>query len=187
MPGLRVDAARNADRIVDAASALFEERGADVTLDEVARRAGVGVATVYRRFGTREGLVRAVLRAAFRSGIEPVAAVDTGDAWADLAAMLETVVTVIAAHRVAVRLARGTFAGEAVRTWLDTLDQPLQRARAAGVVRPELTARDLAAVVVMVLATQQGDAADADRRRYLALLLDGLRPGHAPLPPPSGP
>lgn len=176
MPGLRVDAARNVDRIVDAAGALFEERGPDVTLEEVARRAGVGVATVYRRFGTREGLVRAVVGQAFRSGIAPVAAVDSGDAWADLVATLEAVVAVIAAHRVAVRLARGTFEGDTVRTWLDTLDGPLQRARAAGVVRPELTARDLAAVVVMVLAPQH------DRRRCLALVIDGLRPGNAALP-----
>ena len=59
--GLRLDAARNQERIVAAAAAAFAELGGDVTLDEVARRAGVGVATVYRRFRNRDQLVRAVV------------------------------------------------------------------------------------------------------------------------------
>ena len=59
--GLRLDAARNQERIVAAAAAAFAQLGADVTLEEVARRAGVGVATVYRRFRNRDLLVRAVV------------------------------------------------------------------------------------------------------------------------------
>jgi AcrR family transcriptional regulator len=59
--GLRLDAARNQERIVAAAAQAYAELGADVTLDEVARRAGVGVATVYRRFRNRDQLIRAVV------------------------------------------------------------------------------------------------------------------------------
>ena len=70
---LRLDAARNQERIVAAAAAAFAELGAEVTLEEVARRAGVGVATVYRRFRTRDQLVRAVVTHVLTTGIEPVA------------------------------------------------------------------------------------------------------------------
>ena len=58
-PAMRSDAARNHLRIVTAAAAAFEEDGAAVPLDEIARRAGVGIATLYRRFGTREELIKA--------------------------------------------------------------------------------------------------------------------------------
>lgn len=175
---LRVDAARNQDRIVEAAGRAFEQDGPGVSLEEIARRAGVGVATVYRRFGNRDGLVRAVVERAFRGGL--AAAAPTGDAWADLTGLLTAVVDAFAGHRVALGLARGLFDVAAIGRYLAVLDAPLQRARAAGVVRPELAARDLAAVVVMALAVT--DAEEDGRGRALALLLDGLRPGPPPLP-----
>jgi AcrR family transcriptional regulator len=183
-PALRVDAARNADRIVEAAGIALEEVGPGVSLEEIARRAGVGVATVYRRFGNRDGLVRAVLARAFQSGVAGMT--PTGDAWVDLAGTVTAVVDAFSAHRVALGLARGLFDVAAIDAYLATLDAPLRRARAAGVVRDELTARDVAAVVVMALAVVYagGDAPDGvRRRRYLALLLDGMRPAPAPLPP----
>jgi AcrR family transcriptional regulator len=182
---LRVDAARNADRIVEAAGVAFEEDGPGVSLEEIARRAGVGVATVYRRFGSREGLVRAVIARAFREGVAGTA--PAGDAWADLTGVITAIVDAFAAHRVALGLARGLFDVGAIDTCLTTLDAPLRRARAAGVVRDELTARDVSAVVIMALALVYagGDGSDGVRhhRRYLTLLLDGMRPGPATLPP----
>lgn len=57
---LRADAARNRQLIIDAARELFAEEGIDVTLDDVARRAGVGVGTVYRRFASKEELIDGV-------------------------------------------------------------------------------------------------------------------------------
>jgi AcrR family transcriptional regulator len=185
---LRVDAARNYERIVLAAGQAFEDVGPDVTLEEVARRAGVGVATVYRRFQNRDQLVRAVLEHLLTTEIEPAAAVHTDDPWQDLVGSLETTVDVLAGHQVVRALARETDAVDVqvVHRYLRSLDKPLRRAIAAKLVRPELEARDLAAVVVMALATaHSGDAAGADRRRYLALLIDGLRPAPTTLPPPS--
>jgi AcrR family transcriptional regulator len=189
--GLRLDAVRNQERIVAAAAGAFAELGTDVTLEEVARRAGVGVATVYRRFRNRDQLVRAVVAHVLSAEIEPVAAVETDDPWRDLAATLEASVAAVAAHRQVVALARAAGAIDValVDRFLHRLERLLSRARAAGLVRPELQPRDLATAVVMVLATvrHKGDGADGGWRRYLTLLLDGMRPGHPPLPVRTSP
>ncbi|BBG02898.1 MULTISPECIES: TetR/AcrR family transcriptional regulator [Pseudonocardia] len=186
---LRADAARNHRRIVEAAAAAFESEGPDVALEEIARRAGVGVATLYRRFRTRDLLIRAVLEEVFADEIEPTAAPGTDDPWADLTGSLSRAVEAIAGRRTVLRLAReaGAFDVESVQRYGRTLVRLLDRARDAGAVRPELTARDLSALLVMALAVAEGgegadDTTGEDRRRYLALLLDGLRPGHPPLP-----
>ncbi|GAA3041051.1 helix-turn-helix domain-containing protein [Streptosporangium longisporum] len=184
--GLRSDAARNHERIVVAAGHAFEEAGPEVTLEEVARRAGVGVATVYRRFRSRDQLVRAVFAHLLTTEIEPAVAVETGDPWRDLVGSLEATVGVLAGRRVILALARETDAVdvESVHRYVRSMDRLLRRAAAAGLVRPELQGRDLAAVVVMALATAHpGDPEGAGPRRYLALLVDGLRPAPAPLPP----
>jgi AcrR family transcriptional regulator len=185
---LRLDAVRNQERIVVAAAGAFAQLGAEVTLEEVARRAGVGVATVYRRFRSRDQLVRAVVTHLLTAEIEPVATVMTDDPWRDLVATLEATVAAVAAHRAVVTLAQavGAIEVDLVDRYLHTLNRLLTRARAAGLVRPELDPQDLATVVVMVLATVRpcdpGEDASGDWRRYLALLLDGMRPASQPLP-----
>ncbi len=190
--GLRLDAVRNQERIVAAAAAAFAEVGAEVTLEEVARRAGVGVATVYRRFRNRDQLVRAVLLRLVTDEIEPVAAAETDDPWRDLAATLEATVAAVAGHREVIALAQavGAVDVDLMDRYLHRLDRLLARARAAGLVRPELEPRDVAMAVVMVLATVRHAGGDGvagapvpgDWRRYLALLLDGMRPSPVPLP-----
>ncbi|MBW0103305.1 TetR/AcrR family transcriptional regulator [Pseudonocardia sp. KRD291] len=182
---LRADAARNHRRIVTAAAEAFEELGADVALEEIAHRAGLGVATLYRRFRTREQLVRAVFEDIFAAEIEPTVAVAAGEPWADLVGTLTRTVDALAGHRVILGLARETAALDVatVQRFGRDLERLLDRARDAGVVRPELTVRDLAAVMVMALATvHASDPSGDDRRRYLALLVDGLRPGNRALP-----
>ena len=189
---LRADAARNHRRIVETAATAFESDGPDVALEEIARRAGVGVATLYRRFRTRDLLVRAVLEEVFATEIEPTAAAGDGDPWSELTGSLSRAVEAIAGRRTILTLAReaGAFDAEPVQRYGRTLARLLDRAREAGAVRPELTPRDLSAVLVMAMAVAEGaqDAQDTtgeDRRRYVALLLDGLRPGRPPLPAPS--
>jgi AcrR family transcriptional regulator len=181
--GLRLDAVRNQERIVAAAAAAFAELGADVTLDEVARRAGVGVATVYRRFRNRDQLVRAVVAHVLAAEVEPVADVETDDPWRDLAATLEASVAAVAAHREVLALAQaaGGIEVAVVDRYLHRLDRLLVRARAAGLVRPELEPRDVATAVVMVLATVH-DKGEGGWGRYLALVLDGMRPSPNVLP-----
>jgi AcrR family transcriptional regulator len=181
--GLRLDAVRNQERIVAAAAAAFAELGAEVTLDEVARRAGVGVATVYRRFGNREQLVRSVVAHLLAAEVEPVADVETDDPWRDLVAIVEASVAAVVAHREVVALAQaaGGIGVDVVDRYLHRIDRLLTRARAAGLVRPELEPRDVAVAVLMVLATVRNKD-EGDWRRYLALVLDGMRPAPAPLP-----
>ena len=179
--GLRLDAARNQERIVGAAAAAFAELGAAVTLAEVARRAGVGVATVYRRFRTRDQLVRAVVAHVLTAEVEPIATVETADPFADLAATLGASVAAVAGHREVIALAHaaGAIEVDLVDRYLHRLDRLLARGREAGVVRPELEPRDVATAVVMVLATVRPGK---DWRRPLALLLDGMRPAPTTLP-----
>ena len=185
--GLRLDAARNHQRIVSAATAAIAELGAAVTLEEVARRAGVGVATVYRRFRTRDQLVRAVAAHVLTAVVEPVAAAESDDPFADLAATVEATVAAVAGHREVVALAHaaGVIDVDLVDRYLHRLERLLDRARAAGVVRPELEPHDVATAVVMVLATVRADTC-GDWRRYLALLLDGMRPAPTALPVTPG-
>lgn len=189
---LRVDAARNYERIVAAAGRAFEEDGPAVSLEEVARRAGVGVATVYRRFRNRDQLVRAVFEYLVTTEIEPAIAAETDDPWHDLVGSLEATVEVLAARRVVLAPAQELDAIDvaSLHGFVRPMERLLGRAARAGLVRPELQVRDLAAVVVMALATvHPEDPAGLDRRRYLALLADGLRPAPTVLPPasPHGP
>ncbi|CAN5778830.1 TetR/AcrR family transcriptional regulator [soil metagenome] len=182
---LRSDAARNHLRIMTAAAAAFEEDGPTVALDDIARRAGVGIATLYRRFGTREVLIKAVAEYVFAAEIATAIVEDGPDPWADLVATLTATVDAFAAHPVLVSLAieHAVMEMDTMAAYSAAKDRVLARARDAGVIRPDLTAADFTAVVVMALAVVQKTGRDPDAsRRYLTLLTDGLRPTGRPLP-----
>ncbi|PRX67721.1 TetR family transcriptional regulator [Nonomuraea fuscirosea] len=189
----RADAVRNADRIVRAAIEIFRERGPDASLDEIARRAGIGSATVYRRFGDRDGVIRAAFLTYFAEEIEPLALSARGEADADagaaLAGALAGAVDTLAAHQglvMAVKQSRALSVDIAER-FMGPLSTVLTRAQEAGQVRDDVSVRDLAAIVIMALATAHpGDPGQHDPRRYLALLLSSLRPSADRLPAPSG-
>lgn len=186
--GLRIDAARNYERIVTAADRAFEESGPTVTLDEVARWADIGIATVYRRFRSRDQLLRAVFEHVLVTEIEPTTTLHTDDPLQDLVNSLTTTVDVLAKRQAILALARetGALGVESLHRYVHAMAPLLRRAVESGGVRPDVEGRDLAAVVVMALATvHPGDQDGADRRRYLALLLDGLRPAPTSLPPPT--
>lgn len=190
VPPRRADAQRNAARVVRAALSAFEERGAGVSLEEVARRAEVGIATLYRLFGGRDGLVAAAFSTFFVEVLEPIGRTATraDDPWDGLAAALADTVDALATHRVLLHLAHehGAITVEIAERYLSDLGEVLVAAQRAGSARSDLVVRDLAAVLVMALAGAR--AADpADRRRYLALLMAGMRPSAEPLPPPGLP
>jgi AcrR family transcriptional regulator len=191
---LRADAERNRRRILAAAREVFARRGLDAGLDEIAKHAGVGTATVYRRFPDKEALVTALF--AERLG-EFVAAARTAaghpDPWLGLTGMLETAVAmqiedrglrdVLFAHK-----RSEAFAG--YRAELEALiGEIVGRAVASGDLRPDVAFSDLATVQLMVTETAAvTDPVDPQVwRRYLRLLLDGLctrRDGPSPLGPP---
>jgi AcrR family transcriptional regulator len=185
---VRADASRNHERIVAAAVLAFEEVGPEVTLEEIAARAEVSAMTLYRRFRNRGQLARAVFDHVLANELEPVTAVHTDDPWQDLVGALEAVTEVLARRRAVIALAYEfeAFANDSTYRFLVAIEPLLRRAIDAGVVRPELQPRDLNAITFMNLATvHPGDPYGDDRRRYLALLLDGLRPSPITLPPPS--
>lgn len=184
-PALRSDAARNHLRIMTAAAEAFEEDGPAVSLDEIARRAGVGIATLYRRFGTREVLIKAVAEHVFAAEIATAIVEDGPDPWTDLVATITATVDAFAAHPVLVSLARenAVMGMDTMADYSAAKERVLARARDAGAVRPDLTAADLTAVAFMALALVHKTGRDPDvSRRYLTLLTDGLRPTGVPLP-----
>ncbi|PZG02904.1 TetR/AcrR family transcriptional regulator [Nonomuraea aridisoli] len=183
----RVDARHNSARVARAAIAVLSEKGPAASLDDIARRAGIGIATVYRRFGDRDGVIRAALSAYVAETVEPRlrGARDGGDAGRALTEALAATVALLAARHGLLAAAKecGAFDVDVAERFMEPLRPLLTRAQRQGRVRADLVVRDLAAIVVMTLATvPPGGSAAADTRRSLALLLAGLRPSAEPLP-----
>ncbi|MFJ7245106.1 TetR/AcrR family transcriptional regulator [Kitasatospora sp. NPDC098652] len=182
---LRKDAARNWERIVSVARALVDE-GTPLQLNDVARRTGLGVGTVYRHFATPEALLETVaapcLERLAAHGELALAGTDPGRALADfLARTVEAQVTDAALAPVAAAdsaaLPRTRELKEAIRSAGTVL---LERARAAGAVRPDLNAADLVPLMCgLAYAVNVHGGPPAERidtaHRYLATLLGGLR------------
>jgi AcrR family transcriptional regulator len=193
---LRRDAERNRQRVLKAAAEVFTERGLDVSLDEVARHAGVGVGTVYRRFGTKEELVEAL----FVDRIDEVAglaeeAAKMPDPWSGLVWFMEHAAELMAGD-VGLRqmLMFATYGGDS--TWYarqrnaPLVSRLLERAQAAGQVRSDLRPTDIPFIVFVLTEAAQFARQISPEiwRRYLTLVIDGLRPGRegvTPLPVPA--
>ena len=180
---LRRDAARNQELILAAANDVFAEQGFDAPLDEVARRAGIGIATLYRRFPARTDLVEAVLAA--KAGQYLAAACDAmraDDPWVGLSGYIERIVELQVGDQTVADLLTMEMPQcpniRAVRSQIDTAQQAvISRAIDAGVLRADFTVDD---VIVLLLAHRgvaratAGDGPDA-WRRLLCLTLDALR------------
>lgn len=184
-PRLRKDAAQNRDQILAVARALVDE-GTPLQLNDVARRAGIGVGTVYRHFATPEALLETVatpcLEALVTHGEQALA---DPDPWRALEGFLTHTVEAQVSDA---SLAPVTAAPEntlphttELKTSLWSVGTTLlNRARAAGTVRPDLTPADLVPLMCgIAYAVHIHAGAPADRintaRRYLATLLGGLR------------
>jgi AcrR family transcriptional regulator len=187
--GSRTDARRNAERIVQAADEVFAASGVDGSLEEIARRAGVGAATLYRHFASKDDLVHAVIEQAFDDQVEPAlqhALDDEVDALAGLVAVLEAALGMASRHRNALAAAKrpGHIPLNLARSFFDRLSILLIRAQAQGLVRQDLQPRDLPRLVGMLITTMWFDETGEGWRRYLALLVDALGlESTTPLPP----
>lgn len=178
---LRSDAQRNRDRIVVAAREAFAEHGLDVGVEQIARRAGVGMGTLYRRFPTKESLVHAIFQQRV-DDLQPVIdrALAGDDPWAGFVDVLLATVAQHAEDRgflqmVVLRLGPDAVPAEVRRRFFAPLDELLDRSQRAGRVRADISAADLPAIVRMAAASAlaPGDPA-RDCRRHVGLLLDGL-------------
>ncbi|MFF0129491.1 TetR/AcrR family transcriptional regulator [Streptomyces mirabilis] len=194
-PVRRRDARRNRELLVEAAREVFAAQGLDAPLDVIARRAGVGNATLYRHFPSRAALVDAVFRDSLAQTMDAGdRARIAEDAWAGLLGYVEEVFEGLAADRGANDLMTTHLEGvrslDAVHAHnRETVEVLLRRGREQGTVRDDLTTEDLLvalAVLGRAVPALTSTAPDA-WRRPLALLLDGLRasPTAAPLPEPS--
>lgn len=193
--GARADARRNRERVLDAARAVFAEHGIDAPMATVARRAGVGVATLYRHFPTRDAL----MRDAFAQQAETCAralteALAAPDPWHGFQQLVETVCALQ-------REERG-FPAAFVATFPESTSEHAQsrqqaerdfttlvrRAQASGALRADFHPSDIAVILLahcgLVTALPDDGAAS---RRLVAYLLQSIRadPVSEPLPPPA--
>ena len=188
----RADALRNRERIVTAAREMFTEFGPEVPLDEIARRAGVGNATVYRNFPDRDALVREVVCSVMDRTAEAaeLALAETGDAFA----ALERFVHTAADERISALcpMVSSTFDKhhpdlEAARERLERIVAELMdRAQRTGRLRADVSVGDLMIVVAQLSRPPAGTGCLVNDRfvhRHLQLFLDGLRaPARSVLP-----
>lgn len=197
---LRIDARRNRERIIAAAQQAFAARGLDVPMDDIARRAGVGVATLYRRFPTRSDLIAGAFEAKMTAYAEAVErALAEPDPWIGFCGYVERICSMQAEDRGFTHVLTMTFPRakdfEAVRNSSHAgLVQLLDRAKAAGALRPDFVPEDIVMVLManagVVGAT--GDAAPDAWRRLVAYLLQAFAATRAdpltqPLPPAPTP
>ncbi|GAB7109049.1 TetR/AcrR family transcriptional regulator [Streptomyces phaeofaciens JCM 4814] len=191
-PRPRADALRNRERIVTAAREMFVELGPDVPLDDIARRAGVGNATVYRNFPDRDALVREVVCSVLDRTVQAgqLALAESGDAFG----ALERFVHAAADERISALcpMVASTFDQhhpdlEAARERAERIiEEVMNRAKQAGQLRPDVGVGDLMIAVAQLSRPPAGTpclSADRFVHRHLQLFLDGLRaPARSTLP-----
>ena len=180
-PPMRADAARNRGLVLDAAAAVFADGGPDSSTEEIARRAGVGVGTVFRHFPTKETLLGAVLEQMFE-GLAEVAkqGLDASDVELGFFLTLHRLVDG-AATKMAVADALSR-AGVPLRysSWAEPLRAALadllSRAHEAGALRDDVGVAELMAVLIAASRAAQFAGKDRGlRKRAVSMVLDGLR------------
>jgi AcrR family transcriptional regulator len=180
---LRRDAERNRRRILDAARVVFADRGLSGSHDDIAREAGVGVGTVYRRFPDKEQLIDALFEARIQEIADVArAAVDHPDPWEALVGFLMRTQELQSQDRGLKELvlggSRGAERAVAARSLIAPLaGQILQRAKDAGAVRSDFELTDLPMIQLAIgtIAESSRDIAPEIWRRTMTLVIDGLR------------
>ena len=178
----RADASRNRDALLWAATRAFASSDAEPSMRAIAREAGVGIATLYRHFPTRESLVDAVyhdqverLTVGARELLEQFPPAEAMRGWMDLFGdwlmtkhgMTDTLLAMIESGEIALAQTRAEL--------LDVITTILEAGRAAGDLRPDVTAEDIAASLIGIFTVAGRPAQRAQAERLLNLLMDGLR------------
>ncbi|NUR84327.1 MAG: TetR/AcrR family transcriptional regulator [Nonomuraea sp.] len=184
---MRKDAQRNRERLVEAAREVFAQRGLDAPLEEISRRAGVSIGTLYNRFPARADLVEA----AFADRVDAVRAISEAalamdDPWEGFVAFVERVSVLQAADRGFNELAVRRRPEDYERGYR-LMSGIVERAKESGALRDDFVLADMAFVMWSIARTIEmtGEISQDAWRRHLALTLDGLRAQAArPLPVP---
>jgi AcrR family transcriptional regulator len=176
----RADARRNYDKLVTTAREVFAEQGSDATLEEISRRAGVGIGTLYRHFPARENLVEA----AYLDGVEEICAAvakhDGEDPWEALRGWLLEMVGFAATKRVLADemfayLDRGAPVFKSCSGAIyDAAEPLLKRAQEAGEVRDDVDITDVTKMVSGIAGLRTVERPEVER--LVGIALDGLRP-----------
>jgi AcrR family transcriptional regulator len=186
---LRADAARNVARILRAARDVYGELGPDAPAEAVARRAGVGERTLYRRFPAKADLVRAALDQSIAEDLTPVIeeARRSDDPLGGLAQLIEAAISLGAREHHLLNAAHR--AGSLTPDISNSLDEALidlvRRGQETGRVRADLVADDIPRLIAMLYSVLSTMESTSDGwRRYVALILDAISlGGRQPLPP----
>jgi AcrR family transcriptional regulator len=189
-PSLRADAARNRERIVAAAQEVFAEWGLNAALEKIARRAGVGIATLYRRFPTRANLIAASFErkmADYAAAAEQ--ALENPDAWAGFCWLINKFCAMQASDAglkdlITMRFPASSAAEDLRHRAVRSLDLLVQRAQRQGTLRADCVATDfpmlLFANAGVVTATRE--TAPDTWRRFTSYMIDALRADHVGSP-----
>jgi AcrR family transcriptional regulator len=176
----RADSARNRQLLIDAAKAGFSRVGLDVSLEEIARRAGVGIGTLYRHFPTREAVVEAVYRHEVEQLAEAVPLLlQTSPAGEALHKWMHLFVDFIATKRIIAPSLAAAAARTSTPTSVELITSAIstlvKRAIASGAVRKDIDPSDLLRAMVGVSYGNPNAGWEASARRLIDILMDGLR------------
>jgi AcrR family transcriptional regulator len=181
----RADAQRNRDGLLEAAKAAFAEVGPEASLDEIARRAGVGIGTLYRHFPTRDAIVEAVYRREVQQLAEAAPRlIETLPPAEALRAWMGVFIEYIAAKKV-IMPALKSLVGGGSALYADSsaringaIALLVERARASGDIRPDADSADLLRALVGFAYVNSAPGWEASALRLIDLLIDGLRSQH---------
>jgi len=193
--GIRSDAARNRDALLEAARSVFGQRGLDAPLDDIARQAGIGNATLYRHFPTRCALIAAVFTTTLQEVVAAgQRALDNPDPWEGFADHAMFLCEIQAKDRGMADLLTMSISGapeleKARRQTHDDFERIVQRAQDGGVLRPDFQTGDVTLLLMANagLIHRTADDAPTAWRRMARCYLDGLRLGGSTQPLPASP
>jgi AcrR family transcriptional regulator len=184
---MRADARRNREKVLSAARQVMARKGLDAQMEEIARRAGVGVGTVYRHFPTKEDLVEALAGARFERLAELARdALEKEDPWAAFEEFMRSAAKIqagdLALSEVLTSRPEMMQRGAEAVGMLDLTAEIMERAKASGELRSDAHPTDVPMMMCALAGTCRSPKMDP--KRYIAIVIDGLRaPGSSPLPP----
>ena len=183
---LRKDAADNHRKLLEAAVAEFNERGMEACVEQIAARAGVGIGTFYRRFGTKDALVDHLVDDLLVERIESSRQLVVAGSADGLEQFLRELATALAAHRGLMAPLWSGGSSEHSGQLRTSMLELLATAKKQAAIRAEVTGNDISVLMwsLRSIVEISGDAAEVACQRHLDLALAGMRPGAAPLAHP---